>query len=285
MPQEYIHTMKPVNIANTARFAGPSAANTQTPISSDVVAIPVNLFAPISLAEMDSVALLDRIDTKYLLTHSQLLPVLASLTSQYRILEVNGNRINHYKTLYFDTMDFSCYRDHVNGMAERYKIRSREYTESNLSFLEIKQKTRKDRTVKERIRTEKPVKTLSANLNNWVNQILPLEDERFEPKLWNNFARITLVSPERCERVTIDTQLSFQSGSQRWNLDGIVVAEVKTDSSSQYSAFISEMRTRHIYPRSFSKYILGAARLFPQVKKNAIKPKLLLVEKMLNGAR
>lgn len=239
----------------------------------------------ISLSEMDSVALLNRIDTKYLMNYEQLLSVLRVLSNDYRILEVKGNRINHYKTLYFDTMDFSCYHAHVNGVAERFKIRSREYTESNLSFLEIKQKTRKDRTVKERIRTDNPVKMITPQFNSWMNHIIPLEDELFEPKLWNNFGRITLVSPERCERVTLDIQLSFQTGNQYWDLDGIVVAEVKTDVSTQFSPFMREMRMRHIYPRSFSKYIIGAARLFPQVKKNAIKPKLLLVEKMLNGAR
>lgn len=273
-----------INTTNNQTIAQPGA-DYQSLISSDQLTNSLNRYAPISLSKMDSVALLDRIDTKYLMTSVQLLPTLRLLSNQYQVLEVNGNRINHYRTLYFDTMDFSCYHAHVNGMAERYKIRSREYTESNLSFLEIKQKTRKDRTIKERIRTDEPVRKISGNLNNWMNNILALEDECFEPKLWNNFARITLVSPERCERVTIDTQLSFQAGSRFWNLDGIIIAEVKTSSGTQFSPFIQEMRNRHISPRSFSKYIIGAARLFPQVKKNAIKPKLLLVERMLNGER
>ncbi len=64
-----------------------------------------------------------------------------------------GKRLNHYRTLYFDTPDFELYLLHVNGRADRYKVRSREYTDTHLSYLEVKHRTPKDRTIKERLST------------------------------------------------------------------------------------------------------------------------------------
>ena len=91
----------------------------------------VQKFAPITLKEMDAVALLNRIDTKFVLTNRQLLDALAAVQQDYRVLSVNGQRLNHYRTLYFDTPDFDLYRLHVNGRADRYKVRTREYTDSS----------------------------------------------------------------------------------------------------------------------------------------------------------
>ncbi len=119
--------------------------------SVDLTALAAG-FDPISLKQMDSVALLNRVDTKFVMTANQLLTALAMVQSNYWMLEVKGQRLNHYRTLYFDP-DFELFLDHVTGRAERYKVRSREYTDSHLSFLEVKHKTRKDRTIKDRIPT------------------------------------------------------------------------------------------------------------------------------------
>ena len=67
-------------------------------------------FAPISLAQMDGVALQDRIDTKYVLHVDHLYLALASLTEHYQILEIDAVRLHRYQTLYFDTADFALYR-------------------------------------------------------------------------------------------------------------------------------------------------------------------------------
>ena len=104
-------------------------------------------FAPITLKEMDAVALLNRTDTKFVMTNAQLLSALAAVREDYWMLSVNGRRLNHYRTLYFDTPGFNLYNDHLTGRAERYKVRSREYVDTHLAFLEVKHKTRKDRTI------------------------------------------------------------------------------------------------------------------------------------------
>ena len=74
-------------------------------------------FAPTTLAEMDAVALLNRTDTKYLLTTSRLGALLEALAGEYLVLEIGGARLHHYQTLYFDTPDFALFRRHHAGAA------------------------------------------------------------------------------------------------------------------------------------------------------------------------
>ncbi|HNT54272.1 MAG TPA: polyphosphate polymerase domain-containing protein [Anaerolineaceae bacterium] len=240
-------------------------------------------FAPISLKQMDAVALLNRVDTKFVLPIGQLLQTLAVLQSDYWVLAVNGHRLNHYRTLYFDTPDFALYNLHVNDRADRYKVRSRQYLDSGDSFLEVKHKTRKDRTVKERIATGQPVTHLTRETEDWLRTVFPYDAHDLEPRLWNTFTRITLVSRQHCERVTLDLDLTFHTPAQLARLDGLAVAEVKLNLGHTGSLFLAQMRALHVQPRGFSKYCIGVSMLYDQVKKNALKPKLLWLDRMTTG--
>ena len=241
-------------------------------------------FDPISLKEMEAVALLDRLDTKFVLSSMQLLCVLADISRNYGMLCIGSQRLNPYRTLYFDTPDFELYHAHVNQRAERYKVRSREYASSRLSFMEVKHKTRKGRTVKARLRTAQPVVHMTPEIQHWVGGVSPVPGGALEPKLWNTFKRLTLVSKHDCERVTLDVDLMFYFGGREVALDGLVIAEVKLDACTQASPFLAQMRARRIHPRGFSKYALGVAWLYDQVKRNALKPQRLWIEKMMKGA-
>lgn len=240
-------------------------------------------FAPISLREMDAVALLNRVDTKFAMTTDQLLTALTQIQPDYRILSINGQRLNHYSTLYFDTPNFSLYHAHVNKRAERYKVRSREYVDSHLSFLEVKHKTRKGRTIKDRIPTVQPLAQMTAETENWLGQVSPLDGGALEPKLRNTFTRLTLVSKQHCERVTLDVDLTFYTDNKVAQLNGIAIAEVKMDASHGNSSFLEQMRAQKIRQNSFSKYAIGVAMLYSAVKKNSLKPKLLWLEKNMKG--
>jgi hypothetical protein len=241
-------------------------------------------FVPVSLKEMDDVALLNRIDTKFLLTAHELVRLLPSLQPDYWMLEVDGRRLNHYRTLYFDTSNFELYTAHVNERPERYKVRCREYTDSGLSFLEVKHRTRKDRTIKERIPTAQPVLQMDLAMENWLGGVSPLDGSALEAKLWNSFTRITLVSKQCCERVTLDVDVEFSVDNRHARLDGIVIAEVKMDAARGTSSFLAQMRAMRIRPRGFSKYAAGVGMLYDQVKKNGLKPRMLWVEKMMKGS-
>jgi hypothetical protein len=237
-------------------------------------------FAPISLEQMNAVALLNRIDTKFVLRTGQLLNTLAALQNDYWMFTINGHRLNHYRTLYFDTCDFELYQAHVNGRAERYKVRSREYIDSQVSFLEVKHKTRKDRTIKDRIPTTHAATHMTREATHWLREVCPLDGNALEPKLWNTFTRMTLVSKHCCERVTLDIDLAFYTADRMVQLDNIVIAEAKTDAGNRTSPFFAQMRAQKIHPHGFSKYAIGVTMLYDQVKKNAMKPQLLKIEKM-----
>mgnify|MGYP001099299736 CR=1 FL=1 len=65
---------------------------------SDCLADLAGCLSPITLDEMERVALLNRQDTKYVVTNSRLLAALQSLQNDYRILSINGKRLNHYRS-------------------------------------------------------------------------------------------------------------------------------------------------------------------------------------------
>ena len=238
-------------------------------------------FAPISLAEMSHVALLKRADTKFVMSTQQLYQTLPELTAHYRILDVDGVRLQHYQTLYYDTADFALYRRHHSGGLNRYKVRYRQYIDSGLCFLEVKLKNNKRQTVKRRMPTPGIATEFGTRTDDFLHHHVPFDPHAIEPKLWNRFRRMTLVSKHRVERLTIDLELSFGCLDQRVTWPGVVVAEVKQPKCSVKSDFVQMMRALGLRPRSFSKYCMGVSLLYDdQVPYNRFKPNQLLIQKL-----
>ncbi|MFN2203390.1 MAG: VTC domain-containing protein, partial [Caldilineaceae bacterium] len=128
-------------------------------------------FTPIALDERKEVALLDRSEVKYTVSISALLACLPDLRAAYRALEVDSRGLNRYRTLYFDTLDFQLYRRRHMGACNRYKVRSREYEDTHLSFLEVKHKTSNRRTIKHRMSTQELVIAPDDNTSHFLDQV------------------------------------------------------------------------------------------------------------------
>jgi hypothetical protein len=239
----------------------------------------LNQFQSITLEEMDRVRLMNRTDTKFILNGREFLDILLTVKDHYRILEVEGNRQSRYKTLYYDTADFYHFRNHQNGKLNRFKIRKRAYVESNIAFLEVKFKSNKDRTIKKRIPLPSMQEGLLKHEMHFIEERSRMSTP-LHPKLWNSFERITLVNNHSPERLTIDCNLSFQNGEDIMSLDDLVIAEVKQESESRSSPFIHELKNRIIRPEGISKYCLGVTLLYPHVKSNNFKQKLLRIKKV-----
>jgi hypothetical protein len=156
-------------------------------------------YLPTSLSQMQDVKLLRRIDTKYVMSAAQLTRVLSHLTKAYSILEIDGHRKHHYQTLYFDTPDYEFYQQHHNGLRNRYKIRTRVYVDSDLYYLEIKSKTNKERTIKNRKQIYGFTTHLDADAYAFIRSFYPETPINLAPSLWNDFHRITLVSQNHME--------------------------------------------------------------------------------------
>jgi SPX domain protein involved in polyphosphate accumulation len=238
-------------------------------------------FDPISLEEMEHVSLLDRTDTKYIMRVSQLNHILDQIVAQYRVLKINGMFLNHYQTLYFDTSDFALYRQHHNGLRSRYKVRVREYVDSDLAFWEVKSKTNQERTIKSRLKAADSSSFMEEQVNEFIDAHVPLDFQELEPKLWNRFLRVTLVSNCHQERLTLDMNLEFGWNNAYATLPGIAIAEVKQSHASQLSNFIQQMRQLGMRPARFSKYCAGVYLLYDGVKINNFKPRMRLVEKLM----
>ncbi len=236
-------------------------------------------FKEITLQEMDGVKLMNRTDTKFVFKKELLENLFEILKDNYRILNVSGNLISSYKTLYFDTSNFDFFLDHHNGKGNRYKVRIRNYVESKLFFLEIKNKF-KGRTAKSRISVDDFELEFSKPSENYVKEVLNNEIELF-PKLWNNFNRITLVNNNEKERLTLDLGLSFDWNEKKATFEHVVIAELKQENANRESVFYSLMKKNGIRPNGMSKYCVGAVALYPTLKYNNFKDKLLLIDKLI----
>lgn len=239
----------------------------------------LNHLKPISLEEMDVVRLMNRTDTKFMVGVRELDALLKGLGDNYRVLEVSGVRANRYQTLYFDTPDFRCYRQHHSGKRNRFKIRKREYVESHMSFLEYKEKTNTGRTVKSRIQLAGIAEEMNESESAFIDARTH-EHRDYEPKLWNSFSRVTLVDIVAGERLTIDTDIAFQMGERSIRLPELVIIEVKRDEQSGASEVLRQLKLSLVRPESMSKYCLGVAMLYPEMKSNNFKQKLLKIEKI-----
>lgn len=244
-------------------------------------------FAPITLAEMSAVALQDRLDTKFVLSEGQLYDALTVLVADYRVLDIHGVRLNRYRTLYYDTGDFALFRQHHDGRRNRYKVRARSYVDSRLSFLEVKRKLKRNRTVKERLPTAALLTRLTPEANDFLHTTLPFAPDELEPRLWDEYTRITLVSKHDQERLTLDLSLRFACHSdgavegRAIILPGVAIAEVKQGAHNRNSLFMGRMRAMGVRPIKFSKYCAGVAMLYEGLKHNNFKPKLRLVNKLI----
>ncbi|MBZ0205271.1 MAG: polyphosphate polymerase domain-containing protein [Flavobacteriales bacterium] len=244
----------------------------------DPLAPIIARFDPIALNEMDGVALQARMDTKFVFAASELPALLEVLGTEYRMLEVTGERGTGYRTLYFDTPDRRFYFEHHNGYTYRSKVRMREYMNSGLCFLEVKRRTGRGGTEKRRIPIPAIVEQLTPGQAAFAANVSQC-DTPLQPTLWNEFFRFTLVHHERAERLTLDTRLSFRDANGEAGLPHICVAELKEGRTGHGSPFLELMRKLPVPPTSFSKYCVGTVLLRPGIKYNQFKPILLRAER------
>tara|TARA_B110000881_G_C18562497_1_gene510654 strand:+ start:1022 stop:1762 length:741 start_codon:yes stop_codon:yes gene_type:complete len=238
-------------------------------------------FDKISLDEMNGVSLMKRVDTKFILSESQLLKVFSKIQKDYKVLEIDNERLMQYSTLYFDTQNKKCFKEHHNGKLNRYKIRMRKYLVSDLCFLEVKKKNNLGVTNK----TRKQIKDFETILSSDSKEFIynsQINDLLLEPALYNNFNRITLVNKNYPERVTIDTNLSFKSADKEKIFDNLVVIEIKQEGKRLNTVMNKALKLMSILPTNFSKYCLGITNTFDNIKSNRFKEINLKINKLNN---
>ena len=92
----------------------------------------------------------------------------------------------------------------------------------------------------------------------------------------NRFNRITLVSNNAVERVTMDFNLGFNGTVMNQNL---VIIELKQEKLDRTSKLFQALKQRQVHPYSISKYCMGMATTKPQLKQNYFKHKIITINK------
>ena len=241
--------------------------------------ILVESFEPLTPEMAEKSKLLRRFDSKFCLNQKLLAPILNEISNDYFVLNINGIRIQKYKTIYYDTPEDLFYLQHHNGKAGRFKIRKRHYCDSDVSFLEVKIKSNSYKTIKERIRIESFTFEFSTIEKDFLYGLTGIDTESLHVKMDNLFHRITLVGKNSDERCTIDMNAVFHSDKSTIEFNNLVLIELKHPKISSKSALGECLKRHKIYPESFSKYCIGRAISGSKIKKNNFKEKLLKLKR------
>jgi hypothetical protein len=238
-------------------------------------------YSSVTLVELESVKLMHRHDTKFLLNASALPEILEKLTRSYRILEIDKSREFTYSTRYLDTDDMTFYLQHVTGKLARYKIRYRKYEATGKTFLEIKKKSNKNKTSKWRIENSSPPAQPDEEAFCFIRKHIPFNSFSLHPELENKFTRITLAGLETHERITFDHNMTFTSAEgEKILMPYLAIAELKSEGYPSWSPFMLTMKQMSIKPAGFSKYCMGTALLSDVPKKNLLKQNMLTLNKI-----
>ena len=272
------------NNSRTGTRVAESVANEKPVIKNFQVETLLSRYKSHSLNDLNNAGLMHRVDTKYLLPISDLEKLLAVLAPFYSVLEIDFSRLFSYRNTYFDTPGFGFYLMHHNGKLNRFKIRHRLYVESGDLYVEVKHKTNKRVTQKDRVLIDG-----RGSSKDRINALVsgPFQGSRTPlfKSLICSYSRIAMANEENGERVTLDLNLSFTDPNQRQikQSNPVLVAEVKRENPKAPSRFIDLMDRFRQKPLSFSKYCVGCAQIHSEkIKTNRFKETLRVLEQISN---
>ncbi|MDA3852929.1 MAG: polyphosphate polymerase domain-containing protein [Bacteroidales bacterium] len=236
----------------------------------------LNDMSSIDLEAMNHVKLMRRRDTKYVIPTDRLAEILELIKDDYRVFTLEGQHMQPYETVYFDTPSLKMYFEHHNRRLNRYKVRMRKYVISGESYLEIKFQNNRGETIKKRVRADMNVEALNDANKSFLSVHSPFSFDEITPSLWNSFKRITLVSKHRPERLTIDLGLEFseEKASDTEQLNQTCIIEVKRDLDAGASDIMDALNKSRIKATGFSKYCIGMVLTKKTVRHNLFKQRL-----------
>lgn len=246
-----------------------------------------------SLDEMDAVKLMDRKDSKYLLSDSERDRVIEFLRGEHHILRVQDKIAQCYNTLYLDGPQHSFFLDHSNSRPRRQKVRIRQYQNSQSAFLEVKHKRTEIGTSKVRQPWTNLFPSTSAEERQWnlsdsdriflesqgVHNKVELTELR--PTMWTNFSRITFVNFAQGMRITLDLDLQIGPNlDQLKSIQGLSILEIKKPKGQAPAPIFQKLREMGKTPMSWSKYCMACAYLIPGLKTNKFREQMRKLNKL-----
>lgn len=232
---------------------------------------------PIGLEELLAVAALQtRVDRKYLLP-AQDLDLIELADPDLRVLTIAGRTDHGYASRYLDTPTLDAFELAAHARPRRFKVRERTYLDSGEQFLEVKTRSRRGETIKDRLPLAGATRAEVARFAPaMVRERTGNELAALHPTLEVTYSRTTYLLPASASRVTVDTDLTWTSlltpehtrdGASRLpatlTLPGWVVVETKTD--GRPCALDALLWRRGIRPIRLSKYTCGLALTTPSL--------------------
>jgi hypothetical protein len=251
----------------------PAVAPGSTP-AERAVAAAAAMVAPIGLKELNALAELQtRVDRKYFVPAELFHQLIARLADEMQVLEIDGRRTFGYESFYFDTPQLSTYRAHLQRRRQRFKARTRTYTDTGLCMFEVKLTGARGETVKQRVPhpqelraelTDDALNHLGSTLRDAYHQDLPAG---LRPTLVTSYRRTTFVSRTGEARLTCDVGLVCGDVEHEVRDTGTHVL-VESKSAGRGSAPDRILRELGVRPAKVSKYCVAVAALHPELPSN-----------------
>lgn len=246
------------------------------PMSSDLLKEIEHVLTPferLGLNDFGDGRFAERRDRKFPCHINQVAEIIEGLEDQYDLITPNDDSISEIGTLYFDTPHFDFFQAHHRGKGNRLKVRFRKYPDTHTSFLEVKKKSIKGLTLKERVLSPFESNTISKEMGIFLeeNGTGPIAD--LEAVLEVNYRRFSFISKDKAERFSIDFEIEFSNSNGTGDFGDLAIVEVKQP-SLKTTPVIKKLREKHIREASLSKYCLSLSTLNPELKSNRFKPAL-----------
>jgi len=82
------------------------------------------------------------------------------------------------------------------------------------------------------------------------------------------------------ERLTIDLNLEFEMNANSKTFNNLAIIEVKQQRLDRTSPVVKSLKEKGINPYSISKYCIGMTNIYPNLKYNSFKCKILKLNKI-----
>lgn len=243
----------------------------------------IDKFETVNLSKLNSLNLLRRFDTKFILNTNQINELLQIMTNEYYILKIDNITNFKYENFYFDTPDLKFYTDHHNAMKKRFKVRYRKYIDINQIFFEIKIKNNKGKTEKIREEANDNLLIIDDDNKKMINDYINVNPDKLRKSLTISYNRSTFIHKHNNEKITLDTNLYFKNDIKKAESEHLAILEIKQKKliKSDFEKIIKELGGKKI---RISKYVYGTLLTHHNLKYNNFKPKLLQIKKVCNGS-
>lgn len=217
----------------------------------------LNEYKHVTLEEIENFKLKNRYDTRFTLSREKAFDILDSISKDYSILEVEGDRVIGYESSYYDTKDFDFFYNHINNSNQKLNIRIRSYSTSLFSKIDIK-KTKSGNRISKYMRRFSGKKSFEG----FVNKHTPYNAFNLEEKVTVHFNRFTFINLAKREKITIDLDLGFTTLKSYESLPKLAIIEVKSDKFFYKSPFKKLLKKYKVKPSPINKYCLGISMMY-----------------------